>query len=145
MPDPTNLDSKIFKTPLTYDGLTAFAKAYLGCALWTATYELGEELSGFTLYDFSTASLEKASKECAKFAEQNSTLLSRAWKLSGYSRESAGHDFWLTRNHHGSGFWDRRLGGTLGEQLTTQAHLWGEQELVAGDDGQLYLEGGNEL
>ena len=35
------------------------------------------------------------------------------------------HDYWLTRNRHGAGFWDRGL-GDLGDRLTELAHNDGE-------------------
>lgn len=31
--------------------------------------------------------------------------------------QHVGHDFWLTTQHHGAGFWDRGL-GTIGDRLT---------------------------
>lgn len=35
-------------------------------------------------------------------------FMSRAWAyLSDEVIEQAGHDFWLSRNGHGAGFWDR--------------------------------------
>ncbi len=49
-----------------------------------------------------------------------------------------GYDFWLTRNHHGAGFWDRGL-GELGERLTRAANAYGEAYLYVGDDGLTYL------
>jgi len=49
-----------------------------------------------------------------------------------------GHDLWLTRNHHGAGFWDRGL-GKLGDDLTLLAHSLGESELYVGDDDKLHL------
>jgi hypothetical protein len=36
-----------------------------------------------------------------------------------------GHDFALTRNHHGSGFWDRGY-GPMGDTLTEAAHAYGD-------------------
>jgi hypothetical protein len=50
----------------------------------------------------------------------------------------AGHDFWLTRNHHGCGFWDRGL-GELGDQLTKASQQFDEIDLYVGDDGKLYF------
>ena len=49
-----------------------------------------------------------------------------------------GHDFWLTRNRHGAGFWDRGL-GDVGDRLTKAAHAFGESDLYVGDDGNLYV------
>lgn len=39
----------------------------------------------------------------------------------------AGHDFWLTRNDHGAGFWDRGL-GALGDRLTAAAKVYGSAD-----------------
>jgi hypothetical protein len=50
-----------------------------------------------------------------------------------------GHDFWLTRNHHGTGFW---AGDYLPEpqlkELTELAHTFGEYSLDLNDFGELY-------
>ena len=50
----------------------------------------------------------------------------------------AGHDFWLTRNGHGAGFWDRGL-GEAGKKLTDAAHAFGECNLYLGDDDVIHL------
>lgn len=42
--------------------------------------------------------------------------------------EQAGHDFALTRNGHGAGFWDRGL-GAQGDRLTEACRPYGEQSL----------------
>ena len=42
--------------------------------------------------------------------------------------EQFGHDFTLTRNHHGAGFWDRGY-GPAGDRLTDYAHAAGPLEL----------------
>jgi len=44
--------------------------------------------------------------------------------LEGLDYSQIGHDFILTRNHHGAGFWDRGL-GERGERLTESAHDFG--------------------
>jgi hypothetical protein len=43
--------------------------------------------------------------------------------------EYAGHDFWLTRNHHGAGFWDGDWEQSAGEKLTALAESFGEFNL----------------
>ncbi len=58
-------------------------------------------------------------------------------EASGLSSEQAGHDFWLTRNGHGAGFWDRGL-GALGERLSKESKPYGSCDLYVGDDGQIY-------
>lgn len=49
------------------------------------------------------------------------------------------HDFWLTRNHHGAGFWDGDYPEPIATQLTNLAHGFGECNLYVGDDGLIYL------
>lgn len=56
-----------------------------------------------------------------------------------------GHDFWLTRNRHGAGFWDRYYGDPgpgsateLGDYLTKWAKSYGSVDLYIGDDGAVH-------
>jgi hypothetical protein len=53
--------------------------------------------------------------------------------------EHIAHDFWLTRNHHGAGFWDGDY-GAYGDQLTAIAQTFSEVGLYIGDDGLIYQE-----
>ncbi len=53
------------------------------------------------------------------------------------SPEQFGHDFWLTRNRHGAGFWDRGL-DELGEMLTKRAGTFGAVDMYVGADGHIY-------
>jgi hypothetical protein len=50
------------------------------------------------------------------------------------SADNFGHDFALTRNGHGAGFWDRGL-GELGDRLTTAAKVYGESSVYVNDGG----------
>lgn len=56
-----------------------------------------------------------------------------------YVAGQIGHDFWLTRNGHGTGFWDRGL-GNVGDALTEVAESFCEVSLIVGDDSLLHLE-----
>jgi hypothetical protein len=98
----------------------AMTRAYLECAEWC---ELGrEDREAFELTvspKWSADTLKQAAEDCANFREAAGPL------LDGMDDEQAGHDFWLTRNHHGAGFWDRGLGET-GKRLTELAHPYGE-------------------
>ena len=60
--------------------------------------------------------------------------------LNGITPEQIGHDLWLTRNGHGSGFWDRGL-GAQGDSLTAICEALGEVWSYVGDDDQLHLTG----
>jgi hypothetical protein len=51
--------------------------------------------------------------------------------------EHIAHDFWLTRNRHGAGFWDGDY-GKYGDQLTSIAKTFSEVDLYIGDDNLIY-------
>lgn len=46
-------------------------------------------------------------------------------EATGQTLEQCGHDFILTRNGHGAGFWDRGY-GAAGDRLTSAAKAYGE-------------------
>jgi hypothetical protein len=149
-----------------------FTKAYIEAALWSSSAELGdcddcdaERVSGdgdercpkcggrlrgadrsfqdlgFATTDIDPESLTKMSEDCASFQAKYDAFLEH-WYGVGESSERAGHDFWLTRNGHGAGFWDRYFGGTeeeLGRILTAAAETYGECYLYVGDDGRIYV------
>lgn len=56
------------------------------------------------------------------------------------SPESFGHDIWLTRNHHGAGFWDGDYSEEVEEVLMKAIKVLKEVNLVLGDDMMLYFE-----
>lgn len=76
-----------------------------------------------------------AKANAADIAEYCQRMRNEQW--SGEKR--AGHDFWLTRNGHGAGFWDRGL-GALGERLTQAAEVYSSVDLYVSDDGLIYGE-----
>lgn len=47
----------------------------------------------------------------------------------------AGHDFHLTRNGHGAGFWDGDWPDGIGKYLTRQCKPYGSAEIESGPDG----------
>jgi len=87
---------------------------YLHCALWT------EELDSFQLEDIHAKSVTQALADCNKFVEKAGSL------LDNLTEEQIGHDFWLTRCHHGSGFWDKNLPNNVGKLLTEICHEFKE-------------------
>lgn len=56
-----------------------------------------------------------------------------------YEDYSVGHDFWLTRNRYGAGFWDRGW-GVVGEKLTKIAESFRERSAYVGDDNKVHIE-----
>ncbi|MBR8043386.1 hypothetical protein KDW40_02245 [Burkholderia cenocepacia] len=77
--------------------------------------------------------------DCMAFARANVNLLRHAYADGKYSPNQAGRDLWLTRNHHGVGFWDRsELDEPLAVKLGHAAHNAGERSLYLGDDQLVY-------
>lgn len=123
--------------------LPLIVQGYLKAVFWTdASPDAEEELRDMGYSDLAPEALQSVVSECQKFEAQAAQLLTLAYGRDGYSEERAGHDFWLTRNHHGTGFWDRDEldADGLGDKLTKVAHSFGDVCLVVGDDGKAYLE-----
>jgi hypothetical protein len=120
--------------------LNAATNQYLVTALWSSTDEAGEPLDGeFTIDDIAEDSAAAARADVQSFMIANVEPLERARALQpGYDDGQAAHDFWLTRNGHGAGFWDRGL-GEVGDELTANAKPFGESNAMVGDDGQVWL------
>lgn len=106
--------------------LGSMIDAYLECAFW-----LLPEEPGYAEAQASTELLQRAQDDCRAFLE---SLPEGAEYLDG---GFLGHNFFLTRERHGSGFWDRGL-GPLGDALTALAQSFGQADIYVGDDGRLY-------
>jgi len=107
---------------------------YIIAALWSSTDDAGEPLDAqYSADDIAPAALEKMTADCESFYSKAAELI----EASGLDYEQIGHDFWLTRNGHGTGFWDRGL-SDVGDQLTALSKEFGEVWLYVGDDGLIY-------
>ena len=112
--------------------------SYIDTALWSCLDDNGEPLDRrFDRINIVPASQVKMLYEVAGFLA--GCLADRPDVFDGMDYSQIGHDFWLTRNGHGAGFWDRGL-GEVGEWLTAMAKPSGECELYIGDDGRLYYD-----
>ena len=119
--------------------LDTFTRAYLECALWSSTDEStpagGEPMdNNYSLDDCTQAFLRQAAQDCLVFQRDNEADLNCE---NGRSIDFAGHDFWLTRNRHGAGFWDGDWPESEGKRLTDAAHAFGEVNLYITDNGQI--------
>lgn len=120
------------------NGLDKFTRSYVEAALWSST-DNADESGGEPLdknhepEDIAPKSLAKMIEDCKTFQEANAELLARAGDDS-----RNGHDYWLTRNRHGAGFWDRGYDSEVGKELTDAAQADGECDLYIGDDGKIY-------
>jgi hypothetical protein len=108
-----------------------FVEGYQTAALWSSCEYSEDEDGGQheTHLDegFEVAETTKAAfrEECAEFCDFAAPLLAEAFERNGYTPERAGHDFWLTRCHHGA-------------KLTDAAQSMGERNLYLGDDQLVY-------
>lgn len=106
-------------------------------------YDQSFEYHNFGLDDLAPEALAVLTADCIAFELDNEALLI-SWYECGESPDGAGHDFWLTRNRHGAGFWDRFSDSTpegkIGRQLTDAAHAYGSVSLYLGDAGKVYAQ-----
>lgn len=150
---------------MTITKLDQFTTAYIECALWSSMGDWCEDCGELPkdssetcacggkfisiplddehdMSDIAPETLDRIIADCADFQEANAKLLSAWYSECGESMERAGHDFWLTRNRHGAGYWDRWNEGTpqgkIGRKLTAAAHAYGTCDLYVGDDGRIY-------
>lgn len=118
-----------------------FLNAYLDCALWSSINLTADpdscetfDAEGYTIDDIAPAAHASLREECLDFYQRHVHLWANE---ANYSDSQAGHDFWLTRNGHGAGFWDRGIAN--GETLTDAARVYGAVDLYVGDDGRIYV------
>jgi len=120
----------------------AFVEAYIDAALWSSTYgENGENNLDDGKHELSCSAREQMEKDCEDFlnyCEREEIDPFPDYNNGEFSDlELSGHDFWLTRNGHGAGYWDRGL-GEIGDKLTKAAKTFGTCDLYVGDDGEIY-------
>lgn len=109
--------------------------AYMVCALWSSIDDEDRPLDDlYSIDDIASSTRERMRSDVAEFIDfARDDLLE-----SGLDCEQIGHDFWLTRNQHGAGFWDRGLSDDLGHKLSDIARAFMEVHLYVGDDGLIY-------
>jgi len=110
---------------------------YIETALWSSI--LNDAQGGGEPFDqnydgsdLADETCEQMEKDCTAFEERAGSL------LDGLDLSDVGHDFWLTRNGHGAGFWDGDYEKEIGEKLTALSKEFGECNLYLGDDGKIY-------
>ena len=113
-----------------------FLVAYIEAALWSSmdesTPEGGEPLDkNYGIGDLAPETLKKMRVDCERFQDENADDIL-------YYEMQAGHDFWLTRNGHGAGFWDDGWSKEVGDRLTHACRAYPEVNLYLGDDGLIY-------
>ncbi len=107
---------------------------YIETALWSSIDENDNPMDAtYSDDDLAPETLIAMTKDCESFEEKAGPL------LDDLDLSDVGHDFWLTRNGHGAGFWDGDYEESLGEKLTELSKTFSEVDLYIGDDGKIYL------
>ena len=107
---------------------------YFQTALWSSVDDNDEPLdANYSFNDLDDSTILQAQNDIDKFIEIAGPL------LDGYQYEQILHDFWLTRNRDGAGFWDGDYEKSVGDKLTEISHSFGGLDLYVGDDGKLYF------
>lgn len=119
-----------------------FISAYITTALWLEMDSNENPLEqNYSEKDLTISANQRIQEDCTQFLEKASSIIDKAIEdnavqfgpdFGPYGR--AGHDFFLTRNHHGAGYWDGDWSEPYGDQLTELAHTFGECNLCVEDN-----------
>ena len=106
------------------DELDDFEQQYFETALWSTVdadteKSLDDCVGVEELREQMPEWFAEQRRDIADFRKSNAKLLAQA----GDDGQN-GYDFWLTREGHGAGFWDRGY-GVVGDKLTDAAHVYG--------------------
>jgi hypothetical protein len=100
----------------------AFINGYLEAIDFTETGDIGQPEEGTSLDDEFT---RESILDCLAFYSRAQCYLPTD------TEDWAGHDFWLTRNRHGSGFWDKAdVYGDSKDTLSKIAESFGEVHAI---------------
>lgn len=140
---------------MTHDQKTfdCVVRGYLVCMLWTMPGDEDNENPGdsISIHELPKQTWDIAHADCVAFIGACGDLFTHAIERDGYSAERFGHDFALTRNGHGAGFWDRDelKEDDLGDKISALCGWTGakrtrftDNSLYLGDDGLAYFETG---
>jgi hypothetical protein len=118
--------------------LNKFVRSYLATGVWVEfeSDEMPETVS--------KEAIRLAFEDCQRFIDKVKELFSKEdadyiLKRPGSDLDLlAPHEFYLTRNRHGAGFWDGDW-DEHGDKLTKICHEMKECQLYTGDDNKAYF------
>ena len=125
--------------------LHEFTKAYTD-ALVFAECEDNEEIPQQSFALFSCHALEDIKADCRVFYNRNKALILTQATIQNWSESDAmrqaGHDFLLTRNGHGCGFWESETWGNgyVNTRLTEHAETFGAVHPYMNEKNEINLE-----
>lgn len=116
-----------------------FTAAYIEAALWSSVGDCdGTVADDHTIEDLAPEARQAMRDDCRRFIADNEGFIREGAHRDNFKQ--AGHDFWLTRNGHGAGFWDGDWPEETGEALTKASTGFHEVSLYVGDDGRIYQD-----
>lgn len=119
----------------------SFLQAYVEAALFSTNDESdesgGEPMDkNYSWDEFAPKTKQAFKKDCDAFIKMGQRDLV-AGLAHGMDAEQAGHDFWLTREGHGAGFWDGDWPKPMANNLTALSKKFGEANIYI-DGGKVY-------
>lgn len=121
-------------TMVAFRPLDSFVCAYMETALWSSMDDDAPLDQDHTVNDLARSTRRAMIADCEHFT-------ARVEEIGAIPTQEMAHDFWLTRNHHGAGFWDGDWPEPLATQLTELSRAFGGADLYVGDDGLIYQHG----
>lgn len=122
--------------------IETFLQGYVGAALWsTHDYRDENDSEGYSLDDEFSKVSEACGKamrdDCTDFVDAQKALLEQFKDETGADDWRLGFLFWLTREGHGSGFWDEKSGCDVGDTLSDACKPYGEFPLYGDFDAMV--------
>lgn len=114
--------------------LDKILRSYLETALWAESGDNDMELNRKTIHDFSKTAIQASKNDIDKFIQLAQQQAPE--ELSTYTSEMLGHKIWLSRNGHGSGFFDEN-----NDKLQDIARNLKPADIYVGDDERIYISG----
>jgi len=143
--------------------VNVMTKSYLNTALWSTPNmdnKDNEPLDkDYNINDFSKEAKDKATKDCKRFIDDLKIELTKYNKnksdgdivqlfdisnkqqTSNQVMEDLGHNFWLTRNGHGAGFFDGDYDEDIEKILMKLSHNAKAIDLYINDDNKVEMNG----
>jgi hypothetical protein len=106
---------------------------YIECALWSSTDGDDSLDANYDASDVDPQAKRAAERDVKDFLTANAELIAQAMEAKkGYDYSNVGHDFWLSRNGHGAGFFDHG-NAPVWRQLQQKAKEYGGENPYVSD------------
>lgn len=124
---------------LLFQMLTGVVRGYVEAVFFTDCHGDDPELEDATFADLSTESLAQIITDCMELRKAHPDAV--AAFVAEFGEERLGHQFWYTRNGHGTGFWESEFEHIPGiESLTDFSRGKSDAWVYRGDDGKVYVD-----